>query len=172
MFRLVAAVKQAIAGVAPVALGEVTVMSVWPTIASSGMGRFLGRLYSIRAGIGILTVGKIFMALTIPIAMALFSMGIAPFVCRRYTLTNRRVVIQKGLTAVDDQYVDLDRFDSIEVVVLPGQAWYPAGDLVFRKGNVETFRLSGVSRPETFRQTCLKARQSYVGVKRAIGGDY
>jgi hypothetical protein len=66
------------------------------------------------------------------------------------------------------QYVDLDRFDSIEVVVHPGQEWYPAGDLIFRKGKIETFQLKGVRRPETFRQTIMKARDAFVGVKKAM----
>ena len=161
--------KQAISGVAPPELGEVTVMTVWPGIAAYPLGRSLGRLYRIRAGVGLITIGKLFMAVTIPIALALFAWSLLPFVMRRYTLTNRRVIIQKGLKAVGGSYVDLDRFDSIEVKVLPGQEWYPAGDLVFLRGNVETFRLEGVPRPETFRQTCLKARMSYVGVKQATG---
>ena len=66
------------------------------------------------------------------------------------------------------RFVDLDRFDTIETVILPGQQWYHAGDLVFRRGGVETFRLAGVSRPESFRHTCLKARMSYVGVQKAL----
>jgi hypothetical protein len=86
----------------------------------------------------------------------------------RYILTNRRVIIARGLKPVAEQYVELDRFDDIEVVVQPGQEWYPAGDLVFKRGAVETFLLRGVLRPETFRQTCLKARQAYVGVKQAM----
>jgi len=53
------------------------------------------------------------------------------------------------------------------VVVQPGQAWYHAGDLVFKRGNVETFRLDGVSRPEAFRSTIMKARQAYAGVRQA-----
>jgi hypothetical protein len=42
---------------------------------------------------------------------------------------------------------------------------------VFRLGQTETFRIAGVPRPETFRQTCLKANMSFVGVQklRAIG---
>jgi hypothetical protein len=55
------------------------------------------------------------------------------------------------------------------VDVRPGQEWYPAGDLIFKKGQVETFRLPGVSRPESFRQTCLKARQSFDAVKKLTG---
>ena len=68
-----------------------------------------------------------------------------------------------------EQYVDLDRFDAIDVAVSPGQEWYAAGDLVFRRGAIETLRLPGVSRPESFRQTCLKARQAYVAVASAQG---
>ena len=63
--------------------------------------------------------------------------------------------------------VALDRFDSIETVIEPGQAWYKAGDLVFRLGKVETFRIWGVPRPETFRHTCIKAQMSFVGVQQA-----
>ncbi len=37
----------------------------------------------------------------------------------------------------------------------------------FAREALETFRLAGVPRPETFRQTCLKARMSYVGVRKA-----
>ena len=62
----------------------------------------------------------------------------------------------------------LDRFDSIEIQVRPGQVWYHAGDLVFRQGDVETFRLEAICRPEGFRQACLKARMAYLGVKKAM----
>ena len=161
--------KQAIAGVAPPELGEVTSMTVWPTIASLWLGRWLGRQYENRAGLGtFFTFGKLAMLLSIPVAMALFFYTLLPGICRRYRLTNRRVIIEKGLQTRPERSVSLDEFDSIQVVILPGQAWYPAGDLVFRQGPIETFRLSGVSRPETFRQTCLKAQRSHVGVKRAM----
>jgi len=64
--------------------------------------------------------------------------------------------------------IELDRFDTIEIDCKPGQAWFAAGDLVFKRGDVETFRLAGVSRPESFRQTCVKSHMSYVGVKQAL----
>jgi hypothetical protein len=161
--------KQAIAGVAPPDLAEVTIMTVWPTIAANPIGRALGRLYTNRAGVGhIFTVGKLLMLLTIPVALALFALSLAPWACRRYRLTNRRVIVQNRPRPVDERWIGLDEFDTIDVDVLPGQEWYPAGDLIFRKGKIETFRLSGVSRPETFRQTCLKAQRSYVGVRQAL----
>jgi hypothetical protein len=88
-----------------------------------------------------------------------------PF-CWQYRLTNRRVVMENPF-GDEIKSVALDRFDAIEVVIEPGQAWFKAGDLVFRQGTTETFRIAGVPRPETFRQTCLKAHLSFVGVQKA-----
>jgi hypothetical protein len=160
---LMPAAKQPIAGVTPPDRQEVTVMTVFPTLAALAPGRWIGRLCGIRAGYGFFTLGKLFCLLLIPVALPLYAFTLLPFVIRRYRLTNRRVVVQKGLSAVDERWVDFDRFDEIDIEVLPGQEWYPAGDLVFRRGAIETFRLAGVSRPETFRHTCLAARRGYLG---------
>jgi len=161
--------KQAIAGVAPPALSEVTIMTVWPSLAATGLGRALGKLYMIGEGKGAITPGRIIALLSVPVVLPLFFLTLNPFSSKRYRLTNRRVSVQRGIRGVDERWVELDRFDSIEVVVQPGQEWYHSGDLVFRYGATETLRLEGVARPETFRQTCLKARNSFVGVKKAVG---
>jgi hypothetical protein len=176
-----------IAGVSPPEVSEAVIMTVWPSIGATGIGRTLGRLYLIKWGWGVLTLGHLIALLSIPLAAFLvvgrflhgfltdirflnqgaFFQTFIPssLIIRRYTLTNRRVVVQRGLRATDESWVELDRFDTIEVEVLPGQEWYPCGNLVFRRGPIETFRLDGVSRPETFRQTCLKARMGYLGVR-------
>ena len=165
--------KQAIFGVAPSTLSEVTIMTVWPTLAAIAPGRVLGRLCGIRVGIGpIFTLGNLFALMSIPLAVAMFFGGLMPGVARRYRLTNRRVLIERQKLNFSGRYVEeravsLEKFDAIDVVVLPGQEWYPAGDLIFRLGNVETFRLVGVSRPETFRRTCLSASLGYVGARKA-----
>ena len=159
------ATKQPIAGVTPPETREVTVMTVYPTLAATAPGRLMGRLCRVQVGYGFFTLGKLFALLLIPFAIGLFAMMLAPGVMRRYKLTNRRVILQKGWKGVDERWVDFDRFDAIDVEVLPGQEWYPAGELIFRRGNVETFRLSGVSRPETFRHTCLAARRGYLGAR-------
>lgn len=186
MSAAVAELPQPIAGVSPPELKETTIMTVWPSIAATGIGQTLGRLFQIKAGIWVFTVGNMIALASIPLVTALilhslifnFFAGL-PFIgflfapiagtVRRYILTNRRVMIATGLNPKPSQYVDLDRFDSIEVVVQPGQEWYPAGDLIFRKGKIETFQLKGVRRPETFRQTVMKARDAFVGVKKAMG---
>ena len=161
--------KQAIAGVAPAESGEVAVMTIWPSIAVFSAGRFLGKLYSIRwPGVYIFRLGNLLALLcAILPAPLLYFCRLLPRVGRRYTLTNRRVVIQTPITGVDLNSIDLDGFDSIEIEVLPGQAWFDAGDLSFRRGGSEVFRLAGVSWPEAFRQSCLKSHRAYVGVAQA-----
>ena len=180
--------SQAITGVAPPKLGEVTNMVVWPSVARFSMARTLGRMFRIRAGVGnVLTIGNMIALASIPAGLLMYFLkinpgfGIPPIMkwmpkflwiwnplCVRYRLTNRRVVIEQGFSGDEVLAVSLDRFDSVKVEVQPGQEWYKAGNLVFSNGGIETFRLEGVQRPETFRHTCLKARQSFVGVQQAL----
>ncbi len=157
--------KQPIAGVTAPETREVTVMTVFPTLGAYAPGRVIGRLCSVQWGFGFFTLGKLMAVLLIPFAIGLFAFSLLPGVITRYRLTNRRVVVQTGLRAIDQRWVDFDRFDTIDIEVLPGQKWYPCGELIFRRGPIETFRLSGVSRPETFRHTCLAARRGYLGAR-------
>lgn len=159
--------QQTIAGVVPPDTAEATVMTVWPSVASTGVGRALGRIYRIRDGFGPISIGRLALLATIPVGLAIYLSMRLPWAIRRYRLTNRRVTIERGVGGEVVQFVDLDRFDAIDVIVEPGQEWYAAGDLVFRRGQVETLRLPGVSRPESFRRTCLEVRQSYVSVAEA-----
>lgn len=158
----------AIAGVAPFEEKEVTVMTVWPSIARYPSGRWLGTLYSISIGIWPFTLGHLIAILSIPHALFLYFWRVLPGVGARFRLTNRRVIEERGLMHEPVKSVELDRFDSIEIEVLPGQAWYSAGNLIFKLGNAETFRLEGVSRPEAFRAQCIKSHMAYVGVKKSI----
>jgi hypothetical protein len=181
--------KQAIAGVAPPETSEVTIMTVWPTLAATGFGRFFGRQYDYSAGVTVagirLTIGKLLALASIPFILPVYFLMLLPcliFVpkigpipqvyvsnpwAKRYRLTNRRVAIER-LSGEIESSVSLDGFDAIDLQVLPGQAWYPAGELIFRQGTVQTFRLSGVPRPETFRQTCLKAQRAHASVKKVV----
>lgn len=194
--------KQAIAGVSPAAVEEVTSMIVWPSVAASPLGQFLGRLYSIRLGFYVVTVGNLIALALAPFSAILFFLRMRHW----YKLTNRRIIELRspatpgnllmlplapcrfliravspamcdrinrrlrelGSGGVETRSVQLDQFDDIRIEVLPGQDWYFAGELVFLKGEAETFRLAGVSRPETFRASCLKARSAYVGVRQAM----
>jgi membrane protein YdbS with pleckstrin-like domain len=166
-------IKQAIAGITTPEAREATIMTVWPSVAAMSLlglplGTMLGRLYAINAGFYIFTVGNVMCLLAIPLALVLYFKRIGPFVGVRYRVTNRRIVVQRGLSGKDERSIPLDQFDTIDVVVHPGQAWYHAGDLIFRMGKVEKFKLEGVSRPEAFRNVCMKAQQGFVGVQNAL----
>ena len=157
--------KQAIAGVAPSETAETTVMTVWPSIAMYPSGQWLGRLCEKRwPDIYIFRIGNLLALLSIPHALFLYFCRVTPKVGIRYRLTNRRVVVERGLIGQLERAVPLQEFDHIEIDVKPGQQWFHAGDLVFRRGQEEVFRLEGVSRPEAFRQTCLKTRQAHCSV--------
>jgi hypothetical protein len=172
---------QPIAGVAPSQLDEVTVMAVWPSLSATGFGRFWGRLYALAFGFRLfgvpVTVGRLLALASSPLMAALYFLMRLPRLplvlvgfknpwSWQYRLTNRRLLVEHPFGG-EIRSIALDRFDTIDVEVQPGQAWYKAGDLVFRRGQVEVFRIWGVPRPETFRQICLKTHISHVGVQRA-----
>jgi hypothetical protein len=158
--------QQPIAGVTPSELAEVTCKVFWPTIGATAAGRFVGRLAAARLGWGeFFTLGKLLALATVPLSAAVFCWQLLPYVCRRYTLTNRRIIIRKGLMAVDQRWISLDDFDAVESEVLPGQEWLHAGDLVFRRGGREVFRLPGVARPEILCRVCSVAREALVCVR-------
>ena len=159
--------KQIILGVVPPSVAEATVMTVWPSVGSTAIGQWLGRLYRIKSGIGPLSVGRVALLLTIPVGLMLYLSLRLPWAIQRYRLTNRRVTIERGISPQVEQYVDLNRFDAVDLVVQPGQEWFDCGDLVFRRGQIETLRLPGVTRAEPFSQACLKVRQAYVSVAEA-----
>ena len=160
--------KNPIAGVTPQQSCEAAVMTVWPSNGAYDWGQWLGTLYANKTGFYIFRLGNLFAVLSIPLAMAIYFWRLLPNVGTRYHLTNRRVVVQRGLMAVDEKSIGLGDFDAIQVDVRPGQHWYHAGDLVFRTGESEVLRLPGVSRPEAFRQVCLKSHAACTGVKAAM----
>jgi len=146
--------------------GEMRSKVVWPTIGATPWGRFVGRLAAIRLGFGsFFTLGTLLAVATIPISLAVFAWQLMPVVMRRYCLTNRRLVVQKGLTRVEERSIGLDQFDALEIQILPGQEWLRCGDMVFLCGGQEVFRLAGVPRPRTFREVCLKQQRTL----RALG---
>lgn len=168
--------SQAIAGIAPQEGVETTVMTVWPSVAAMRLlgfpvGRMIGRLLNLKAGYYIFTLGNLFALLAIPVGLVLYFKRIGPFVATRYRVTNQRIVVERGLTGVEEKLIEFDRFDRIDIEVHPGDEWYKAGDLIFRKGDVERFRLEGVSRPEAFRHVCMKSHQAFVGIQQALAAS-
>ena len=65
-------VLQSIAGVTPPSTAEVPVMTAWPSVGGTGLGQFLGRMYRIQTGFGIVRVGRLALLATMPIGLMLY----------------------------------------------------------------------------------------------------
>ena len=157
---------------------ESTVVVVWPSIAAGPWGRWLGRLYQNRLGVRIagvpITLGWIAVAITAPLAGLLYLVRKAPRrplvvvgavnpACIRYRVTDRRVLVEHPLErdAPPVAELPLAGFDTATLDVLPGQAWFPAADVVLSHAGEERLRLRGVPRPEPFVRTLLKTRAAF-----------
>ncbi len=60
--------------------GEVTSMTIWPSIGTYPPGRTIGRLCDSRVGWGFFTLGKVMAAVTIPVSLVFFAWRLLPFV--------------------------------------------------------------------------------------------
>ncbi|WP_146446586.1 hypothetical protein [Botrimarina colliarenosi] len=156
---------------------ERTVAVVWPSIAAGAWGQWLGRLYGNRLGVRIagvpLLLGWLIAIVTAPLAALLYLARKAPRKPLvlfgpvnadglRYRLTTKRLLIENPFEkdASPVAQLAIDDFDAVEIDVLPGQAWYHAGDVVFLKEGKERLRLAGTPRPEPFVHTVLNTQQA------------
>ena len=148
---------------------ETVIEDVYPSIAASGLGRFLGQLMdSIPGSInGIRLSQVLFAPLVAPLALA----GYAKFKVSGpvYLLTNRSVQVRSALGRNLMQSAPLAEVDDIEIRIAPGQSFYQAGDLVLlnSRGDV-LLTLAGIPRPERFRQIILDAREARVRSDRSL----
>lgn len=151
---------------------ERPVMTVYPSVASLGIGHALGAVYeSIPIRFGSVKLSHLLFVLpAAPIALALYAglkIGGA-----RYLLTNRRLRVVRGLAAKPGGEIPLDEVGRVEIVSSFGQRFYKSGHLVVRDHQgTERLRLKGVVRPEMFRRTILDARDALIrtdAAKRTI----
>jgi hypothetical protein len=150
---------QAISGVS--SSSEAEVMTIYPSIGSTGLGRMLGSLYdSIPIKINGIKLSYLMFPLpTTPVGLALYSFLKA--LGNTYQITNRSVKIWQMLLGSRSslaKQVALTDIDRVEVVQLSGQAFYKAADLVlFGADGGTLLRLAGVPRADVFRATIMKA---------------
>ena len=141
---------QAISGVS--ASLEAVVMTEYPSLASSGIGQLLGKLYEsipIRP-LGLAKISYVFALLTAPIGLPLYFLQKA--FGERYVLTNRNVQVW---TARRTRMVSSVALADIADVVLeqhPGQVFYKASDIRLKAASGETIlTLKGVKDAGAFK---------------------
>jgi hypothetical protein len=143
--------SQPCVGVMPPLLGEAKIREAWPSLASNaGLSSLAARLIK---SIVLAPLGWMILA-------PLFGKKLFPFICRRYSLTNRRVMIQKGLKPVPVEEVALADIDEVRMVNL--NEFFRCGDLeLVSKGQVK-LKLVAVPEPDSFRAAIINACVAWV----------
>jgi hypothetical protein len=155
---------QAVTGVMPPQLGEARIREAFPSILGISRGA---------AGLGKVLIKSVLLApLGWLVQAPLFALSLAPFLCKRYTLTNQRLMIQRGLKPSPKQQIALADIEDVRPVAGSYDEFYRAGDLeVISKGAV-ALKLEGVPEPEGFRRAVLNAVAAWVPGKAALQGKF
>src|SRR3954454_18933156 len=113
--------RQAVAGLMPPQLAETMIREVWPTVmeVSVGVAALSGKL--MRSGF-LAPLGWMLNSL-------LFGKKLAPVICKRYTLTNRRLMVRRGWKPAPVHEVALQDIDDVRLVADSYDAFYRSGDL-------------------------------------------
>jgi hypothetical protein len=149
---------QAITGISPEF--ECIVEEIYPSIACTGIGDLLNRLYEcIPIKVWGITISHVFALLTAPLG-ALIYLGLK-VVGSRYVVTNRNV---KRLTSLGYRLVESVPISQIaDVSIDPDsrQAFYKTGDIRLTNAAGDTIMLlRGIPYPERFQQVIVEMRDA------------
>jgi hypothetical protein len=146
--------RQAVTGVVPPELGEAMIREVRPTVMASGPAiPSLAR--ALQKSIILAPLGWLLL-------LPLFLKKIMPFICQRYTLTNRQLMIQRGLKPVPVHSVQLKEIDDVRIVDSTRDHFYLSATLEVLSGGKVVLTLPGVPEPEGFRQAVRNAVAAWV----------
>lgn len=148
---------------------ESILTTVYPSIASTAVGRSLGKIYdSIPLRImGIKLSHLLFVLPTAPLALAAYFA--LKLMGKKYVLTNRSVQIWAAFGNRQLEQVALADIDDVVIDQQPGQQFYPAADLyLVNKAGAAILVLEGVSRAEVLRQNLIEARNAQRSVAASL----
>jgi hypothetical protein len=145
--------QQVITGVVPPDFGEAKMRECYPSVAAS----------TAIAGLGQALTRTILLAPVAWLLMAPVYFGkLLPLIGRRYTLTNRRVMIRRGWKGTPSQEIPLADIDEVRVQTDINSNFYRAATLeIVSKGQV-ALTLPGVPEADAFRQAILNACAAWV----------
>ena len=143
-----------VTGVTPPALKEALIRVAWPSVAAIPPVASLGRILIL--SIALAPLGWFLM-------LPFYFRKILPFVGTRYSLTNRRLMIQRGLRAkTASQEIALADIDDVVLHKDANSYFFRSGNLdIISKGQVR-MKLAGVPEPEAFRHAILNACMAWV----------
>jgi hypothetical protein len=152
-----ARVPQAVTGVVPPQLGEGRIREAWPSLLGVAAGPATLGKKLVQSWV-LTPIGWLVLA-------PLFALKFAPCVCKRYTLTNRRLMVRKGLRPAMVSEVPLEQIDDVRLDPAKVDPFFLSGTLeVISKGQV-VMTLPGVPEPEGFRHAIINTVKAWVPSK-------
>ncbi len=144
--------KLAVTGLTPPQRGEALIRETWPGVED--VPGAAGLAHGLMRTIVLAPVGWLILA-------PCYFKKILPFVAKRYTLTNKRVMIRRGLKPTPSHEVALPDIDDVRIADGSVSPFYRTATLeVMSKGQV-ALTLRAVKDPETFRRAILNATAAW-----------
>ncbi len=158
--------KQVVTGVVPPQVDEALIRVAWPSVAAvppvASLGRALTQLAARLANTIILLPLAVLVVLPAWLLMApLYFLKILPFLATRYAVTNRRVMIQRGLNQAPSREVELSAIDDVRIQRDGNSEFFLAGTVEIVSNGSVVLTLPGVKEPETFRNAVLNACRAW-----------
>jgi hypothetical protein len=149
--------QQAVTGLVPPQQGEAVIREVWPSVAAFPAVAALGEK---------LTRSVVLAPLAWLMLAPFYFLKVFPLfgVARRYTLTNKRLMVRRGFPPKPQAGHEIGLADIDDVRIAPGSEnrFYRAADLeVLSKGQV-ALKLPGVPEAESFRHAIVNAYKAWV----------
>lgn len=145
--------QQAVTGVIPPLVAEARIREVWPSVAATPAVAGLGR--ALTNTIVLAPLGWLLMS------VAYFG-KLLPFLARRYTLTNRRLMIRHGWAGTPAREVALADIDNVRLVTDANSEFFRSGTLEVINKDQVVLTLPGVPEPDSFRVAVFNARNAWV----------
>ncbi len=144
--------RQAVTGLTAPQTGEAIIREIRPSVAA----------HPAVSGLAQKLTGTMILAPLAWLVLApLFVMKYLPFVSRRYTLTNRRLMIQRGLKPRPIQEVALAEIDEVRIMPDSNNAFYRSATLEILSHGKVVMDLPGVAQPEGLRHAILNAYRAW-----------
>jgi hypothetical protein len=146
--------KQVVTGVVPPQLGEALIREVWPSVAAYSRVAALGRRLTrtiIGAPLAWLMLAPFYLLKVLPIGK----------LAVRYTLTNRRLMIRRGMRPQPSEEVALGAIDDVRLLDDSNSEFFRAGTLEIVSAGKVALRLPGVPEPNSFRHAIINAIRAW-----------
>ena len=145
--------SQAVTGLVPPQQGEALIREIWPSVSAVPGASKLGE--ALIRSIVLAPLGWLLLA-------PLYFRKVLPVFGKRYALSNRRVMIQRGLTRKPVREIALADIDDVRIQPGSESRFFRSATLEILSGGQVAMRLPGVPEAESFRRAIINAYKAWV----------